>query len=107
MRWMLTANQLHAARHAAAVGPLLAPAFLRFSGKDARSFLHRMSTQALLPLAPGRPAHAAFLSAKGRLLGGGHVLVREGDLLLAIEPAAATPTREHLERYVIMDDVVV
>jgi folate-binding protein YgfZ len=104
---MITSAQLHAARAAAAVGPLLAPAFLRFSGKDARSFLHRMSTQDLERLTPGGSAHAAFLSARGRLLGEGTVLVRGDDVLLALEPAAAAATREHLERYVIMDDVAV
>jgi tRNA-modifying protein YgfZ len=102
---MITSAQLHAARHAAAVGPLLAPAFLRLSGKDARSFLHRMSTQDLERLAPGQSAHAAFLSAKGRLQGEGHVLVRPDDVLVALEPAAAAATREHLERHVILDDV--
>lgn len=104
---MLTAAQLQAARHAAAVGPLLAPAFLRFSGKDARSYLHRMSTQDLATLGPGQSIYAAFLNAKGRLLAEGHVLAREGDLLLSLEPAAAPAAREHLEKYVIMDDVAI
>jgi len=104
---MLTTDQLHAAHHAAAVGPLLAPAFLRLSGKDARSYLHRMSTQDLERLAPGESAYAAFLNAKGHLLGDGQVLAREADLLLALEPAAMAAAREHLERYVIMDDVAV
>jgi hypothetical protein len=71
------------------VGPLLAPAFLRFSGKDARSFLHRLSTQDLAGLAPGASAYAAFLTAKGHLVGEGHVLARVDDLLLALDQAAA------------------
>jgi tRNA-modifying protein YgfZ len=104
---MLTSNQLHAARQSAAVGPLLAPALLRFSGKDARSYLNRMSTQDLARLGPGESAYAAFLNAKGHLLGEGHVLSRGEDVLLALEPAAAAATREHLEKYVIMDDVIV
>lgn len=107
---MLTAPQLAAAREAAAVGPVLAPAFLRFSGKDARSFLHRVSTQDLAALAPGAAAYAAFLTSKGHLVAEGHVLAgRPGpdDLLLALDPASAQQARAHLERYVIMDDVVV
>ncbi len=104
---MLTSNQLHAAREAAAVGPLLAPVFLRFSGKDARSYLHRMATQDLARLGPGESAYAAFLNARGHLVGEGPVLSRGEDLLLALEPAAAAATREHLEKYVVLDDVVV
>ncbi|HYD41720.1 MAG TPA: folate-binding protein [Anaeromyxobacter sp.] len=98
---------LTAARAQAAVGPVLAPAFLRFSGKDARSYLHRMSTQDLARLAPGASAYAAFLNAKGHLLAEGHVLAREDDLLVAFDPAAAAEARAHLERFVIMDDVAI
>ncbi|HET6439852.1 MAG TPA: folate-binding protein [Anaeromyxobacter sp.] len=104
---MLTAEVLRAAREAAAVGPLLAPAVLRFAGGDARSFLHRMSTQDLLKLAPGESAYAAFLNAKGHLLGEGDVLAGDGEALLLVAPAAAAAVREHLERYVVADDVTV
>jgi folate-binding protein YgfZ len=104
---MLTAPQLAAARTAAAVGPVLAPAFLRFSGKDARSFLHRMSTQDLAGLTPGAAAYAAFLTSKGHLVAEGHVLARADDLLLATDPAAAPEARAHLARYVVMDDVTI
>ncbi len=104
---MLTPAQREAARAQAAVGPVLAPAFLRFSGKDARSYLHRMSTQDLARLAPGSSAYTAFLNAKGHLLCEGHVLAREDDLLLAVDPAAAMDARAHLERFVIMDDVAI
>jgi hypothetical protein len=104
---MLGRAQLEAVRGAAAVGPLLAPAFLRFSGRDARSFLHRMSTQRLDALAPGDSAYAAFLDAKGRVLAEGQVLARDADLLLSVPAAVAPAAREHLERYVIMDDVAV
>jgi folate-binding protein YgfZ len=104
---VLTPAHLQAARAQAAVGPVLAPAFLRFSGKDARSYLHRMSTQDLADLTPGASAYAAFLNAKGHLLAEGHVLAREDDLLVALDPAAAAEARAHLERFVIMDDVTI
>ncbi len=104
---MLTLAHLQAVRAQAAVGPVLTPGFLRFSGRDARSYLHRMSTQDLARLAPGDAAYTAFLDAKGHLLAEGHVLAREDDLLLAVDPAAAAAARAHLERFVIMDDVVI
>jgi tRNA-modifying protein YgfZ len=104
---MLTREQLTAARSAAAVGPVLAPAFLRFTGRDARSYLHRMSTQDLASLPPGGAAHAAFLTAKGHLLCDALVRADEGGLLAALPAEGAAAARAHLERFVIMDDVAV
>jgi folate-binding protein YgfZ len=103
----ITRGQLLAARSGAAVGPLLAPAFLRLTGKDARAYLHRMSTQDLSGLVPGRSAYAAILTAKGHLLAEGHVFAEEGGLLLAVEPAALEAVRAHLRRFVIMDEVAI
>jgi folate-binding protein YgfZ len=104
---MLTPAHLAAARSQAALGPVLAPAFLRVTGADARPFLHRMSTQDLARLAPGESAYAAFLNAKGHLVAEGQVLAREGELLVALDPAAAGEARTHLEKYVVMDDVAI
>ena len=104
---MITREQLAAARGVAAVGPVLAPAFLRFTGRDARDYLHRMCTQDLSGLGPGAVTYAAFLDSRGHLLGEGHLLAEEGGLLLAVEPVAAEALRAHLERFVITDDVTV
>jgi tRNA-modifying protein YgfZ len=98
-------EKLVAARTGLAVGPPLARAFLRATGTDARDYLNRMSTQDLLRVAPGDAAYAAFLNAKGHLLGEGHVRVEEDGVLLELDPAAGAETRAHLEKYVIMDDV--
>ncbi len=54
---------------------------------------------------PGRPPTPAFLNAKGHLLGEAHVLAREGDLLVELDPAAVAETRALLEKLVIMDEV--
>jgi folate-binding protein YgfZ len=104
---MVTREQLQAARTGAAVGPLLAPAFLRLTGKDARAYLHRMSTQDLAGLRPGASAYAAVLTAKGHLLAEGHVLADEAGLLLAVDPAALEAVRAHLQKFVIMDEVAI
>jgi folate-binding protein YgfZ len=103
---MTLSERLDAARAGLAVGPPQARAFLRASGPDAQDFLHRVSTQDLRGLKAGDSSYAAFLDLHGHLLGEGHVLVREGDLLLALEAAAAPGTRAHLEKLVIMDDVL-
>lgn len=103
---MNQAERLDSARTGLAAGPVQAPAFLRATGPDARDFLHRMATQDLARLAHGQAAYSAFLTPRGHLLGEGQVLVREADVVLALQPAALAGTRAHLEKLVIMDDVV-
>lgn len=103
---MTLQERLGAARDGLAIGPEVPRAFLRASGPDALDFLHRLSTQDLNRLRPGESAYAAFLTPRGHLLGEGHALVREGDVLLALEPGALAGTGAHLEGLVIMDDVL-
>ena len=103
---MISPEKLSAARTGLAVGPPLERAFLRATGKDARDYLHRMSTQDVLRLAPGQAAYAAFLNAKGHLLGEGTVLALADALVIALDPAALEPARAHLEKFVIMDDAL-
>jgi hypothetical protein len=98
-------SKLHAARESLAVGPIEAPAVLRATGKDAKDYLHRMTTQDLNPLAPGASAYAALLEPKGHLLADMHVLVERGGVLLVMDARAAAEARPHLEKLVIMDDV--
>jgi folate-binding protein YgfZ len=100
-----SAAKLEAARARWAVGPVQRRGLLRAAGADAKDYLHRMSTQDVNGLAPGRSAHAAFLNAKGHLLGDGHLLVRDDGILVDLDPAAAPVVRAHLEKFVIMDDV--
>lgn len=98
---------LQAARSGAAVGPVEERGILRFSGRDARSFLHRMSTQELLQRRPGEVAYAAFLEVKGHLVSDALVLCREDDVLLLLAAEAAEPLRAHLARYVLMSRVAI
>ena len=102
---MISEAKLGAAREGWAVGPVLAPAVLRASGKDALDYLHRVTTQDVKRLAPGASAYAAVLSAKGHLLADAHVLVEPDGVLLVMDAAAAPEARAHLEKFVIMDDV--
>jgi folate-binding protein YgfZ len=103
---MTLAEKLAAARGAFAVGPVEARGILRAGGADRQGYLHRMCTQDLAGLRPGQSAYGAFLTAKGHLLGEGTVLVRPDEVLLDLAPAALAATRAHLEKFVIMDDVV-
>ncbi|WP_242354862.1 folate-binding protein YgfZ [Anaeromyxobacter sp. SG64] len=99
-------EKLRAARETWAVGPVEARALVRATGKDAKDYLHRMSTQDLNRLRPGESAYATFLNAKGHLLAEGHVLAQEEGLLLDLAPQALPDALAHLERLVIMDEVV-
>jgi folate-binding protein YgfZ len=97
---------LLAARDGWAVGPVESPAILRATGKDALDYLHRVTTQDLKILPPGGSAYTTVLNAKGHLLADAHVLVEPDGVLLVMDRAAAVEARPHLEKYVIMDDVV-
>jgi hypothetical protein len=96
---------LRAANDGWAVGPVEAPAVLRATGKDAKDYLHRMTTQDVNALPPGGSAYTAILNAKGHLLADAHVLVEADGVLLAMDPRAVADARAHLEKFVIMDDV--
>jgi folate-binding protein YgfZ len=102
---MVTAEILEAARRGPAVGPVRRRALLRATGKDAHDYLHRMSTQAVNGLGPGRTTYAAFLEAKGHLLGEGHLLGLPDGVLIDLDPAALEQVRAPLEKFVIMDEV--
>ncbi len=103
---MISPEQLAAARARWAVGPVLTPSILKATGKDAKDYLHRMMTQEVNGLAVGRSSYTAILNAKGHLLGEGHLLVQEDGVLLDLDPLAAPAVQAHLEKFVIMDDVV-
>ncbi len=102
---MISAEKLDAARTALAVGPVEAPAILRATGKDAKDYLHRMTTQDVNGLAPGASAYGAVLNAKGHLLADVHLLAEADGVLLVMDARAAAEARAHLEKFVIMDDV--
>ncbi len=103
---MTLAQKLAAARDGLAVGPVAPRGILRATGKDRLDYLQRMCTQDLSRLGVGESAYGAFLTAKGHLVGEGTVLVRAEDVLLDVAPEALADTRAHLEKFVIMDDVV-
>jgi folate-binding protein YgfZ len=104
---MSTPEHLEAARTGLAVGPVTRRGLLRVTGQDARDYLHRMSTQAVRDLAPGDTRYAAFLEAKGHLLGEGRLTGLADGVLVDLDPLALEATRAPLTRFVIMDDVLI
>ncbi len=98
---MTLTQKLAAARGGAAVGPIESRGVLRISGKGAREFLHRMSTQHLSALPAGGSAYAAFLDGRGHIVGEGLVVARAEDLLLLTEASEVPLLLAHLRKYVL------
>ena len=74
-------------------------------GEDRKRLLHAMTTNHIEQLAPGQGAYAFFLTAQGRIIADAIVLCREQDLLLLLEGETREALYQHLDRYIIADDV--
>jgi folate-binding protein YgfZ len=64
-----------------------------------------MTSHHIQELQPGDCRYAFFLSAQGRILSDVNVICTESSLLLDTEPETAGAIYEHLDRYIIADDV--
>jgi aminomethyltransferase len=64
-----------------------------------------MTTNQVESLQPGQGCYAFFLSAQGRILADVNLLCFEDHFLLDTEPETRTKVYEHLDRYIIADDV--
>ena len=64
-----------------------------------------MTTQDVQSLTPGHGCYAFFLNAQGRILGDVNVFCREDCFLLDTEPETRQKLFDHIDRYIIADDV--
>lgn len=78
---------------------------IRASGEDRARLLHAMTTNQVETLQPGEGCYAFFLNAQGRILADANLLCFEDHFLLDTEPETRTKIYEHLDRYIIADDV--
>jgi folate-binding protein YgfZ len=78
---------------------------IRATGEDRARLLHAMTTQQVEELKPGDGAYAFFLNAQGRILGDANLFCFEEYFLLDTEPETRQKLFEHLDRYIIADDV--
>lgn len=103
---LLTATPAYTAlRETAAWIDLSARGKIRVTGEDRARLLHAMTTNNIQALTPGQGCYALFLNAQGRILGEANVLCFEDHLLLDTEPELLAKIHEHLDRYIIADDV--
>ena len=78
---------------------------IRVTGEDRARLLHAMTTQDVQALTPGQGCYAFFLNAQGRILGDVNIFCREDSFLLDTEPETRQKLYDHIDRYIIADDV--
>src|ERR1700693_2717646 len=78
---------------------------IKLTGEDRARLLHAMTTNHIEQLTPGAGCYAFFLNDKGRILSDANILARQDHFLLDVEPEARQPLYQHLDRYIIADDV--
>ncbi len=92
-------------REAAACVDLTGRAKIEVTGEDRARLLHAMTTNDIQHLQPGQGCYAFFLNAQGRILADANVLCFEDHLLLDSEPELASKIYDHLDKFIIADDV--
>ena len=80
---------------------------LRISGEDRARLVNAMTTNQVQSLQPGQGCYLFFLNAQGRILGDANVFCFADHLVLDTEPETRQKLLEHLDRYIIADDVTV
>ena len=80
---------------------------IRLTGEDRVRLLHAMTTNDIRSLQPGQGCYTFFLNAQGRILADANVLCGPEDLLLDTEPETAAGIYEHLDKFIIADDVTI
>jgi tRNA-modifying protein YgfZ len=78
---------------------------IKLTGDDRARLLHAMTTNHIQQLTPGAGCYAFFLNDKGRVLADANVLCHPDYFLLDVEPETREPLYQHLDRFIIADDV--
>lgn len=78
---------------------------IRVTGEDRARLLHAMTTNHVQQMKPGDGIYVFFLNAQGRILADAVVLCFEDHFLLDTAPETRLPVYEHLDQYIIADDV--
>ena len=78
---------------------------IKLTGEDRTRLLHAMTTNHIEQLQPGQGCYAFFLNAQGRILGDANILCRPDHFLLDTEPETREKLYEHLDHFIIVDDV--
>jgi tRNA-modifying protein YgfZ len=85
--------------------PLPGRSQIRLTGADRAKFLHNFCTNDIKKLKPGQGCEAFLTNIKGRILGHIFVFAGENDLLVDTIPGEDAKIRDHLDRFLITEDV--
>lgn len=80
---------------------------LRLSGREARDFLHRMTTADLKRVPPGRAVPTALLTPKARVICTMTAVLLPDEVLCLLPQDYRDSVRAYLDRFIIADDVEV
>src|SRR5438067_6781403 len=75
------------------------------AGQDRVRLLHAMTTNHIQQLQPGQGCYAFFLNAQGRILADANIFVLPDRILLDVEPELRQKLYQHLDKFIIADDV--
>lgn len=75
------------------------------TGKDAANFLHKFCTADVLALETGSACEAFFTDVKGKTIGYAILWRTEQGVTIDLDAGQAEPLIEHLDRYIISEDV--
>jgi folate-binding protein YgfZ len=78
---------------------------IRATGEDRLRLLHALASNAVEGLLPGQGVRAFFLDAHGHILADSRIWVFDDHVLLDTEPETRQVLLDHLNKYIIMDDV--
>lgn len=78
----------------------------RVLGEDRVRLLHAMTTNHIQQMKPGDAVYAFFLNAQGRIVGDANLLALDDHFLIDTEPENYDDIFQHLDRFIIADDVV-
>ena len=78
---------------------------IKVTGEDRARLLHALTTNHIQQLTPGTGCYAFFLTDKGRILADANILCRPDHFLLDTEPEAREKLYQHIDHYIIADDV--
>lgn len=95
-----------ALRQGAAWIDLSARGRIRVTGEDRKRLLHAMCTNHVEQMQPGESLYAFFLNAQGKILADAWIHCAGDHLLLDTEPETRSKLFEHLDRFIIADDVL-
>jgi folate-binding protein YgfZ len=98
-------DECNALRTGCGVVPLTGWSSVTLTGADRQKFLHNFCTNDIKRLQPGEHCEAFITNVKGKITGHGLVVCRPNALVYLTVPGQAAKVIEHLDRYIIREDV--